>query len=221
MKLIDIINKMEDGDELAVFDVDYDIEVYFYNDDSPNEFGKAMNKISSILNVSKIIKRGVITDLSLLIRKHLSELSKAELFKRNDIDSIMDCIESVFSGNVSEEWMNEFVDILCKAPQRSLSVSPTKFDVVLMEKQGDEGLSKTEAMDLYDRLKYTEGYPIEIENPSSESIVMGFITPNAAYELDYEYGELNKKIGEILADMNLENETGIYRIENLDIYLFR
>ena len=98
---------------------------------------------------------------------------------------------------------------------------PTTFDIVLLEKPGVEGLTKSEVMDLYNMLKHPEGYPIEIENVDGESSAMGFITPNAAYQLKYEYNMIKKKIGEILADMNLENENGVYRIENLDVYLSR
>lgn len=100
-------------------------------------------------------------------------------------------------------------------------MAPTIFDIVLLEKHGVKGLTKTEVMDLYNMLKQPEGYPIEIENLDGESSAIGFITPNAAYQLKYEYDMLKKKIGEILADMNLENETDVYCIENLDIYLSR
>lgn len=100
-------------------------------------------------------------------------------------------------------------------------MTSTTFDIVLLEKPGVIGLTKSEVMDLYNMLNQNEGYPIEIENLDGESSAMGFITPNAAYQLKYEYDMLNKKIGEILADMNLENENGVYRIENLDVYLSR
>lgn len=96
-----------------------------------------------------------------------------------------------------------------------------EFDIALLEKPGTEGLTRTNAMDLFDMLKQTEGYPIEIMNPEGESSAMGFITPRAAESLDYDYTEVSKEIGNILADMNLENDTGVYRIKNLDVYLSR
>ena len=115
MKLIDAINKMKYGSELpelTVWDTDYDMESYFYKNEGTDKFDRAMNKIASALNVIEEKEKGVVVDLSSLISRHLSELS--DLFIRSDIDSIMDCIESVFSGNVSEEWMSKFADILAK-----------------------------------------------------------------------------------------------------------
>lgn len=97
----------------------------------------------------------------------------------------------------------------------------TKFDLVLKEVPDTNGLTKTDVMDLYDMLKENEAYPIEIMNPEHESSAMGFITPTAADSLEYDYTDISSEIGNILADMNLENETGIYNIKNLDIYLSR
>lgn len=47
-----------------------------------------------------------------VIEKKLNKLKEANLFKVCDIDSIMDDIETILSGYVSEEWLKEFVDIL-------------------------------------------------------------------------------------------------------------
>ena len=113
MKLYDYIKQTEDW-ENTVFDKDYDIEVYFYkNDDEElDSWDKSMENLSKLLTVDSISKNGVTVNLSELIESKLENLKKANLFIRTDIDSIMDCIESVISGNVSEEWMEEFVKTL-------------------------------------------------------------------------------------------------------------
>lgn len=98
---------------------------------------------------------------------------------------------------------------------------PTKFDIVLLEKPDTDGLTKANCMDLYDMLKESEAYPIEIPNFNNNSMVIGFITPTAAEELKYEYEKLTQYIQQILGDIALENEMGYYTWQQLDIYLSR
>lgn len=114
MKLIDVINKHEDGDEVTVWDNTYDLELYFYKNDDQDEWNKAMNKIASVLEVVEERDDGVVVDLYSLINKHLLEFKKLDLFFHYDVDFIMDSIEFIFSGNVSETWINKFADVLMK-----------------------------------------------------------------------------------------------------------
>ena len=113
MTLYDYIKQTKDW-ENTVFDKDYDIEVYFYkNDDGElDSWDKSMENLSKLLIVDSISKNGVTVNLSELIESKLENLKKADLFIRTDIDSIMDDIEAIISGNVSEEWMEEFVKTL-------------------------------------------------------------------------------------------------------------
>ena len=113
MTLYDYIKQTEDW-ENTVFDKDYDIEVYFYkNDDGElDSWDKSMENLSKLLIVDSISKNGVTVNLSELIESKLENLKKADLFIRTNIDSIMDDIEAIISGNVSEEWMEEFVKTL-------------------------------------------------------------------------------------------------------------
>ena len=114
MKLYDYIQQTEDW-ESTVFDKDYDIEVYFYKNDDDEEldsWDESMEKLSKLLTVDEISKHGVTVNLSELIEIKMENLKEAELFYRTDIDSIMDSIESVISGNVSEAWMENFVNAL-------------------------------------------------------------------------------------------------------------
>lgn len=95
------------------------------------------------------------------------------------------------------------------------------FDAVFLEKPGVDGLTRSEALDLYDMLSENEAYPLEIENPRGESTAIGFITPSASEKLDYDHSRMTHFVGEILGDVNLENENGVYDFQGLRIYLSR
>ena len=97
------------------------------------------------------------------------------------------------------------------------------YDIVLIEKPGELGLTKAEVMDMYDSLNGDEAYPIEIYNCNSESSAMGFISTAAAETIDYDYeaSGLNAFVGEILGDMALESPLGVYKFKGLKIFLTR
>lgn len=113
MTLYEYIKKAEDF-EIAVFDKDYDIEVYFYKNDNEelDDWDKSMEKLSKLLTVENISSRGVVTNLSELIKNKLKNIEKANLFYIADIDYIMDDIEPIISGGVPEDWLKEFVNCL-------------------------------------------------------------------------------------------------------------
>ena len=98
------------------------------------------------------------------------------------------------------------------------------FEIALIEKPGCEGLSKSEVMDLHDMLSRPEAFPIEISDVNGNSSAMGFITPQAAEELQYEYdqnSELGQFIASILDDMSKESENGEYAFKDLRIWMSR
>ena len=98
------------------------------------------------------------------------------------------------------------------------------YEVVLIEKPGCEGLTKSEVMDLYDMLSRPEAFPIEIGDVNGNSAAMGFITPQAAEELDYMYGqdsEFGQFISSILDDMNRESDDCTYIFKDLRIWMSR
>ena len=112
MTLYDYI-KQSGNWENTVWDKDYDIEVYFYkNDYNLDSWDKSMEKFSKLLIVDNISNGGVTVNMSELIESKMENLKKAKLFIRCDIDSIMDDIESIISGYISESWMEKFVDAL-------------------------------------------------------------------------------------------------------------
>ena len=98
-----------------------------------------------------------------------------------------------------------------------------KFDIVLIEREGECGLQKSEIIALLEKVNGEEMYPIEILSDNVESCAMGFITREAANELDFDYIEsgLNKFVTNILDDMENETETGEYQFNGLAILLTR
>ena len=115
MKLYDYLKTLEEGTELTIWDEEYDIGSYFYNDEpdeADDDWQTSMLELAKLLDVIEVKKRGVIINLSDVIEKKLDKLKEADLFKRCTADSIMNDMENILSGYVSEEWFKEFVDVL-------------------------------------------------------------------------------------------------------------
>ena len=112
MTLYDYLNLMPEGEELTVWDKDYDMETYFYGGKPDDKWDKAMSDLSKLLTIEEIRNNGVTVNLSEMIENKLENLDKADLFIRCDIDSIMDNIDNILAGNVSENWMEQFVAAL-------------------------------------------------------------------------------------------------------------
>lgn len=97
------------------------------------------------------------------------------------------------------------------------------YGIALKEKQAPEGLNEAEILELFQKLVDPVGYPIEIEAKSHECSAMGFIAKGTAEKLNYDYGlsGLCSFIGNILDDMNNENEKGEYVFEGIPVWLNR
>lgn len=115
MKLDEFLKQQPAGTEVTVHDSEYDTESYFYNDEPTDAWDQAMWKLASLLTVLESDDRpSAVVDLSELIEGHLESLESANLFKHAMTDDIMDSIESIISGYVSEEWFVRFVNALAK-----------------------------------------------------------------------------------------------------------
>ena len=101
-------------DEITVWDKDYDIETYFYKTNDKNKWDKAMNDLAKLLTILTFSKEGLIVNLSEVIENKILDLKKSNLFIVCKIEYIMDVIDLILAGNVSEEWLDEFVNILKK-----------------------------------------------------------------------------------------------------------
>lgn len=111
MTLLEYIKTRPEGDEITVWDDTYDTEVYFYNQND-DAWDKAMMKLASKLDVLETHDDGVVVDLYELLDANIENLEKSNLFYDTDVDAIMDDIDSILAGNVSESWLIKFVDCL-------------------------------------------------------------------------------------------------------------
>ena len=112
MKLYDYIKLRENGAEITVCDKEYDMEVYFYADKPDDDWNKAIEDLSKLLTITKIIKDSVEVNFSELIELKMDNIKKADLFGNYDIDEIMENLNYIIAGNVSEKWMCKFVKAL-------------------------------------------------------------------------------------------------------------
>lgn len=114
MTLYEYLKNTKDW-ETTVWDKDYDVETYFYKADNEfkmDEWDKANYEFAKLLTVSEFSSDGVVVNMAEVIEKKLPELKKADLFIRCNIDAIMDDIDNILAGCVSENWLTEFVNVL-------------------------------------------------------------------------------------------------------------
>lgn len=111
MTLLDYIKQTPEGEEITVWDDTYDLEVYFYNQ-SDDAWDRAMLDLASKLNVIDVRNDGVVVDLYELIERNIDNPELDKLFYEVDVDRIMDDMMSILAGNVSEDWLIQFVSCL-------------------------------------------------------------------------------------------------------------
>lgn len=121
MKLNEFLDVFSCDNEITVIDDTYDVEMYFYggHPDYTDKFEVSTYKLANLLDVVKIdvtYDKQILVTVNLyeLITEHAKELEKSELFRRSDIESIMDSMHAIISGYVDDEWMGKFVAILEK-----------------------------------------------------------------------------------------------------------
>lgn len=100
--------------EVTVWDKDYDIETYFYKTDGKDRWDKAMNGLAKLLTISRFSKEGLVVNLAEVIEKKIPQLKEADLFIVCKIDPIMNDIDNILAGYVSESWLEKFVEVLSK-----------------------------------------------------------------------------------------------------------
>lgn len=113
MTLYEYIKTKENGEEITVCDNVYDMESYFYNDEDPEDkWQTSMLELAKLLTVTEENKHSVTVNLSEVIEKKIDKLKEAELFIECNLDHIMYDMDNIISGYVSEEWLEEFVNVL-------------------------------------------------------------------------------------------------------------
>lgn len=97
--------------------------------------------------------------------------------------------------------------------------------IALREKPLEEGLTRTDILDLFDMLDDSEALPFEVEGNQS-SVAMGFISMTTYDKLTEDIckngiNRLKKFVADILSDMSLESEDCVYWFEGVKIWLSR
>ena len=94
------------------------------------------------------------------------------------------------------------------------------YDVVLVEKNGEDGLTRAETAGLTEMVE-EPFIPIELLAEKHESAAQGFIAAHAAEKLSLDYKGLEKFVASIMDDMAKETEDHVYRWSDLTIFLDR
>lgn len=113
MTLFEYLEQTTDW-EVTVWDKDYDLETYFYKTDGKDKWDKAMNDLAKLLTISRFSKDGLVVNLTEVIEKKIPQLKDADLFIVCKIEPIMCDIDRILAGNVSESWLEKFVEVLSK-----------------------------------------------------------------------------------------------------------
>ncbi len=123
----------------------------------------------------------------------------------------------------TQEARDIFLDI-AKALKRGVTGSPllTEFGAAFIQKPLDEGLTKSEVLDLFDMLKGVSAIPFEVQ--SEDAVAMGFVNRTDAEMMDYDLKPLEVFVREIISDTANENETGQYEFHYdgsnvVDVYI--
>ena len=129
MTLQDLMNETH-GKEITVHDTNYDMEAYFYgrSDWEPEkewqEENKAKQTLSSLLDIEDLDidtdKENITATVNLsgLIERNLDKLEQEDLFINPDINAIMDDMQNILTGYVSEEWFEKFANALATGDER-------------------------------------------------------------------------------------------------------
>lgn len=112
MKLYDYLSLMSEGNELTVWDNQYDIKMYFYNNKPDDEFDKYIWELTKLLDIKKICKNGVIVNLSELIESKLDQLKDKGVYVVCNMEIIMSDMPNIISGYVHWKWLRKFVNVL-------------------------------------------------------------------------------------------------------------
>lgn len=115
--------KTYDSWEVTCWDKEIDVEFYFYNEDDAEAendlWDSTMLRLSKLLEVVEVVdgepgmREGVVVDMYGLIEKHLAQLKAAHIIgKRTDTADVVENMEMILAGNLTEKEFDEFVSAL-------------------------------------------------------------------------------------------------------------
>lgn len=117
IKLYDYLSLCEDGMEVTVWDKDWDMETHFYTPlNEEDDFEKAMKLIARCVDICEIKKKGVEVNFFDVIKKSKDALIKAGFYNdTQDEDDMMDDVDVILAGNLSEENTLKWAETICNA----------------------------------------------------------------------------------------------------------
>lgn len=86
-----------------------------------------------------------------------------------------------------------------------------------VQKPLDEGITVEEITELVSKLECEQVIPIEVQ--ANSSCAIGFISLDAAEELNYDYDNLIRSVSEVIEDMDNETEYGNYDFDGFPVYI--
>ena len=114
MTLLEYLNKQPEGEEVTVCDNVYDMETYFYatHGDNLDEWDSLMNRLANVVEVLDIGPSVVVNFWDVIDRHRYALLHEQAYYADASTEDIMDDLDMVLAGNVSERWFEKFVKIL-------------------------------------------------------------------------------------------------------------
>lgn len=119
MKLWDVMLCMPTGIELTIWDQDVFTEFYMYPESEVNEkdsWEKSMELIAKSLEVIKGTHEGITCNVRDVIAKAKAFGFLDGICKKSaEAEDIVEDMNAIMAGNVSEEWMAKFAEALYSA----------------------------------------------------------------------------------------------------------
>lgn len=113
MTLYEYLKSKPSETEIIVCDREYEMAVYFYSNEPKNEWDIAIEDLSKMVSITKIINDYTVeVNFSELIEQKLDNIKKTGLFRWYTINHIMGCLSDMIFGCTSEEFLVKFVEAL-------------------------------------------------------------------------------------------------------------
>ena len=175
-----------------------------------NSFKAMITTIAQTASVSN--------NLRAVVANELSDLAGDALFEM--LDSLQDGTADISDAM---ELYDSFAGDSAAVAEEAPSSEVKKYDLVLLEKPGEDGLTPADIMSLLPCCRGSYLFPVEFEAREHESTAIGFMSDwmARALEYDYERSGLHDFIAVILDDMRLENENGEYSFGPFSVWLGR
>lgn len=121
MKLSEYLVHCKDGAEVTVFDKEYDMETYFYNDPIEEDFDKAVSLIAQCVDVVELYENdGVTVDFWGVIEKARQALIDSGFYPEgSSTEYLMNDVAPILAGNLSEASTLEWAQIIYKSVMKT------------------------------------------------------------------------------------------------------